>query len=200
MGAQKWTRHHLPAQTGYGFLLARGQCLRVIAPEGEQVADLIAFGRHDPTHWLCNGRTFDYNQTIYLTQGHVLYSNRSMPMLTIIADDVGRHDFLFAACSQEMFKIQYGIEEPHPNCLDNLAQALAAYGIQPHLIPTPFNIFMHVDVLPTGELQIRRPLAKPGDSVTLQAEMDLMVAVTACSAGVCNGYRHKPIDLEISRL
>lgn len=193
-----WTHHHLPPQTGYGLLLKRGQCLRIIAPAGEQTADLVAFAHDDTTEWLSNGRTFDYNGTIYLTLEHILYSNRSNPMLTIVADDVGRHDFLYAACSQEMFQIQYRIQVPHPNCLENLSQPLFTYGVRAHLIPTPFNIFMHVDVLPNGTLQIHAPQAKPGDSITLRAEMDLMVAVAACSASVCNGGRCKPIDLEVS--
>jgi uncharacterized protein YcgI (DUF1989 family) len=193
-----WTHYHLPPQTGFGLLLNRGQCLRVIAPAGEQVADLVAFGEGDTTEWLSNGRTFDYIDTIYLAQGHTLYSNRSNPMLTILADAVGRHDFLYPACSQEMFQIQYGIQLPHPNCLENLTQALFAHGVRTHLIPTPFNIFMHVEVLPTGALQIHAPQAKPGDSITLRAEMDLMLAVAACSTELCNGGRCKAIDLEVS--
>ncbi|MGI6082252.1 MAG: DUF1989 domain-containing protein [Limnochordia bacterium] len=197
MSQRPRVRHRIPAQTGYGFLLDRGQYLRVVTPTGAQVADLVAFGQHDLTHWLSNGRTFDYSGTIYLTQGHTLYSNRSEPMLTIVADDVGRHDFLYTACSQEMFCIQYGIRTPHPNCLDNLAQALAMYGVRSHMIPTPFNIFMHVDVLPTGQLQIHPPKAKPGDSIIFRAETDLVVAVSACSASVCNGGSCKPIDIEI---
>ncbi|MCG8353333.1 MAG: urea carboxylase-associated family protein [Chloroflexales bacterium] len=167
-----WARYHLPPQTGFGLKLKHGQYLRVIDPEDAQVADLIAFAQHDITECLSSGRSFDYNGAIYLSEGHVLYSNRSNPMLSILTDDVGRHDFLFAACSQEMFQIQYGIHEPHPNCLDNLTQALMRYGVR----------------------------SKPGDAIVLRAEMDLLVAVAACSAGVCNGGRCKPIDLEVSEV
>jgi len=195
-----WTRLHLPPQTGTRLLLKTGQCLRVIDPEGEQVADLVAFAYLDLTEWLSNGRTFDYNGTIYLTQGHVLYSSRSRPMLTILADDVGRHDFLFAPCSQEMFQLQYGITDPHPNCLDNLAQALQADGVQSHMIPTPFNIFMNVEIAPNGALHIHPPRSRAGDSITLRAEMDLLVAVAACSAATCNSGRCKPVDLEVSEV
>ena len=67
----------LQPQTGTAFMLAAGDTLRVIDPEGEQVADLIAFSRDARPAWLSAGRTFDYNNTVYLTTGHVLYSNRS---------------------------------------------------------------------------------------------------------------------------
>ena len=85
---------HLEPQTGTAFTLARGQLLRVIDPRGEQVSDLTAFAADDKREWLSSGRTIDYANTIYLTTGHVLYSNRSRPMFTITGADVGRHDFL----------------------------------------------------------------------------------------------------------
>ena len=98
----------LQPQTGTAFVLAAGDTLRVIDPSGEQVADLVAFSRDVPPAWLSSGRTFDYNNTVYLTTGAVLYSNRSAPMLTITDDSVGRHDFLFTPCSAETFALIYG--------------------------------------------------------------------------------------------
>lgn len=190
-------RYYLEAQTGMALEMASGQLLRVIDREGEQVADLVAFASGNLEERLSNGHSFDYNGTIYLTQGHTLYSNKSRPMLTILEDTVGRHDFLFAACSPEMFAIQYGCVEGHPNCLQNLAAALACCGVHESMIPTPFNIFMNVDVLPGGELRIHPPRSRAGDSLTLRAEMDLVVGVAACSAGTCNNQRCKPLDLEL---
>ena len=75
------TRYHLEPQTGTGFELKKGQFLRVIDPQGEQVSDLMAFARPDTSEWLSSGRSFDYNNTIYLTKSHVLYSNKSNPNL-----------------------------------------------------------------------------------------------------------------------
>ena len=78
--------------------------------------------------WLSTGRSIDYNETIYLTTGHVLYSNRSSPMLTIGRDDCGRHDLLFAPCSPEMFQKLYDFGPDHPSCFGNLAGNLASFG------------------------------------------------------------------------
>lgn len=184
-------------QSGIGFALERGAAVRVVDPLGEQVCDLIAFSRADPEEWLSSGRTLDYNNTIYLTTGHVLYSNRSQPMLTIIADSVGRHDFLYTPCSPETFAIIYKTRGHHPSCLENLASALREFGIPQDRIPTTFNIFMNVDVAADGGLTIAPPRSRPGDAITLRAEMDLIVALTACSAEMSNNYRFKPIDFEI---
>ena len=191
------TRRRIEPQSGVAFALERGRMLRVIDPQGEQVSDLIAFARGDSREWLSSGRTIDYANTIYLTTGHVLYSNRSRPMLTIVGDTVGRHDFLFTPCSADTFSIIYKSSGYHPSCFENLARGLAEFGVAADAIPTTFNIFMNVDVAPTGELTIRPPRSKPGDYIELRAEMDLVVGLTACSAEMSNNYSFKPIDFEI---
>ena len=187
----------LPPQSGTAFELAKGQQLRVIDLEGEQVADLIAFNSSDKNEWLSSGRSIDYANRIYLSKGDVLYSNRSRPMLTIVEDDVGRHDFLLTPCSPETFQIIYKNSAPHPSCFSNLASNLAPFGIAPDSIPTTFNIFMNVEIGDKGELKILPPPSKAGDSILLRAEMDLIVGLTACSAEMSNNYRFKPIGYEI---
>ena len=194
----KIARYRLEPQTGTSFSLDRGQVLRVIDPEGEQVSDLVAFAQADKSEWLSSGRSIDYNNTVYLTSGHLLYSNRSNPMFTILEDRVGRHDFLLTPCSSETFEILYkGHEGYHPSCLENLTKNLERFGILVDDIPTTFNVFMNVDILPSGELKIGPPLSEPGDFLDLRAEMDLIVGVTACSAEMSNNYRFKPIEVEV---
>jgi hypothetical protein len=190
-------RYHLEPQTGVGFLLGRGQLLKIIDPQGEQVSDLTAFTQADKSEWLSSGRTIDYANTIYLTTGHVLYSNRSRPMFSIVEDTVGRHDFLLTPCSPETFKILYDIHDYHPSCFENLAKNLAAFGITPDMLPTTFNIFMNVAVLPSGELRIDPPSSRAGDYILLRAETDLIVGVTACSAEKSNNHSFKPIDVVV---
>ena len=191
-------RVRIEPQTGYGLELKRGQILRVVDPEGEQVSDVMAFAAGDKAEKLSSGRSIDYNNTIYLTSGHVLYSSRSRPMFTILEDTVGRHDFLLTPCSPETFEILYEVHEGyHPSCLQNLAVNLGPFGIVEDDIPTTFNVFMNVAVSPSGELDIRPPLSKAGDYVELRAEMDLIVGVTACSAEKSNNYGFKPIEIEV---
>lgn len=159
----------------------------------------MAFSTVNPCDWLSSGRSIDYANTIYLSTGHTLYSSMSRPMFTILDDRVRRHDFLLTPCSQEMFRKLYGIEEARPSCFGNLVGALASFGIQPHQIPTTFNIFMNVSIDHRGELTIDSPLSRAGDFVDLRAEQDLIVGLTACSAEKSNNYRFKPIDAVIFR-
>lgn len=187
----------IPARGGVGLRLTRGQTLRVIDPIGGQSGDLMAFASGDPGEWLSNGRSFDYGGKIYFSTGDILYSNLSRPMLTITADDVGRHDFLYASCSVEMYRIQYGVEGYHPNCLDNLTRALDSIGAAPRWMPTAFNFFMNAVVQPDGRLVIEPPRSRAGDSISLRAEIDLAIGLTACSAALCNGGRAQPLAYEI---
>lgn len=176
----------IPAAGGVGVRLRRGERLRVIDPNGGQSGDLFALSA-DGTERLSNGRTFDYQGRIYLTIGDVLWSDRSRPMLTIVADDVGRHDFLYASCTVEMYRLQYGVEGDHPNCADNLGEALRSLGLDPGPPPTAFNVFMCADVGSDGTLSFQPPLSKPGDAIEFRAEMDLAVALSSCPASLCNG-------------
>jgi uncharacterized protein YcgI (DUF1989 family) len=180
-----------------GFELRQGQLLTVIDAEGVQVADLLAFSLDDPREVISNGRTFDYEETIRLTTGNRLWSNRSKVLLTIEADTVGSHDFLLTPCSEDTFRHFYPDQPVHRGCFGNLAAALSPWGIVPDAIPVAFNCFMNVPVDAAGRVSVLPPLSRAGDSLSLRAERDLIVGLTACSAYASNGGSFKPIDYRI---
>jgi uncharacterized protein YcgI (DUF1989 family) len=184
-------------QSGRGFKMKRGDVLRVTDPEGEQVSDLFAFRDGDHACSLSSGRSIDYASKIFLTTGDTLWSNDSQPMFTIVKDDVGRHDFLLTPCSQEMFEILYKHRGHHPSCFENLKNAFEPFGITQERISTSFNIFMTVDVGADGAVTVSPPTSKTGDCIELRAEMDLICALTACSAEGSNNGTFKPIDFEV---
>lgn len=188
----------IPPRSGVSFILEKGSRLEIVDIEGEQVSDFICYNLHNKAEYLSNGRTIDYAETIYLTKGHSFYSNRSNIMFKMIEDTVGKHDFLLTPCSAEMFRIIYGHTDPHRGCFGNLCEVLKKYGIEPDTIPTCFNIFMNVPVAEnTGKVCVLPPLSKSGDYVVLEAEMDLIVGMTSCSAGMSNNYSFKPIGYKI---
>src|SRR3954453_18659152 len=165
------TRHEIPPRSGTAFTLDKGDRLTVIDPRGEQVADLLAFARADLDEVISSGRTLDYASCIYLTTGDPIYSNRSNVLLRIVADTVGRHDFLLTPCSADTFRIIYGDQHPHRGCFGNLAAALEPYGIVPDRIPVAFNCFMNGPVDgATGALRVDPPLSRAGDYITFEAE------------------------------
>ncbi len=188
----------IPVRSGTAFRIDAGDVLTVIDPRGGQVADLLAFNAADLDEVISSGRTLDYAETICLTTGHTLYSNRSRPMLTIVDDQVGRHDFLLTPCSVDTFRHFYPDEPEHRGCFGNLADALAPHGIVADRIPVAFNCFMNVSVDGgTGRLSVLPPISKAGEHIRFRAEMDLVIGLTACSAFASNGGSFKPIHYRI---
>ncbi|NJW53084.1 DUF1989 domain-containing protein [Salinimicrobium oceani] len=186
-------------QTGAAFKLQKGQKLKVTDPQGEQVSDMVLFNAEDPREKISSGKTLDFEESILITKGDWLWSNRSNKMMKILEDTNGRNDFLLAPCSPETFKIMYNNPEYHPSCFENLYTNLAPFGIEPDDVPTAFNIFMNVQFDQNGKLSVDPPLSKAGDYVLFEAEMDLIVALTACSAEDSNNGSFKPIHYEILR-
>ena len=188
----------IPPRSGVSFILKQGQQLEITDIQGEQVSDLICYNAHDKDEYLSSGRTLDYAETIFLTKGHSFYSNRSNVMFRIIEDTVGRHDFLLTPCSADTFRIIYGHDQPHRGCFGNLCEALKKYGISPDQIHTSFNIFMNVAIDETsGKLTVLPPNSKSNDHIIIEATMDLIVGLTACSAEMSNNYSFKPIGYRL---
>jgi len=188
----------IPPRSGTAFILKTGQRLKIVDIQGEQVSDLICYNLQDKAEYLSSGRSIDYAETIFLTTGNLFYSNRSNIMFDLEEDTVGKHDFLLTPCSADTFRILYGDSDPHQGCSGNLTMALKEYGICSDEIPVCFNIFMNVSVdSETGKIHVLPPKSRAGDFVIIKAQMDLIVGMTACSAGMSNNYSYKPIGYTI---
>lgn len=189
--------HTIQKQTGAAFLLNKGSLLKVSDPQGEQVSDMVLFNAADIREKISSGKTLDFENTILITKGHHLWSNRGRKIMEILEDTNGRNDFLLAPCSPDTFEILYNNPHYHPSCFENLHTNLAQFNIQPDDIPTAFNIFMNVQFAADGQLSVDPPQSKAGDYVLFEAKIDLIVGLTACSAEQSNNYSFKPIEYEI---
>lgn len=185
-------------QSGVAFTINKGEILTVMDPLGQQVSDMVLFNRHDKKEKISSGKTMDFEESILISQGNFLWSNRSNKMMEIKQDTNGRNDFLLAPCSPETFKIMYNNHDDHPSCLNNLHVNLLPYAIDLDDIPTAFNIFMNVQFDTKGKLEVLPPTSKSGDYIQFIAVMDLIVGLTACSAEDSNGGSFKPIHFEVT--
>lgn len=192
---QKW---RIPPTQWLGFKLSKGQVVRVTDVEGEQVADLVAYHENDIRERLDPGVTMDALHKLKVKPGDKLYTNTYKPMLTIVTDQVGQHDFINPACRSEMYEILYN-KKGHSSCYHNLNLAIAEFAISAPDQHYPVNLFMNTVIHQSGEITVERPLSKAGDYIELRAEMDLVIAVSACpcSESPCNGFMCTPIDVEI---
>ena len=190
---------YIPKETGKAFTAKAGQVVRIICEEGAQTADFNAFCLQDPSEHFWSGRTRTV-QGSHLTTGDRLWSTepKMRPMFTIIADTVDHqplpdgavsHDLLYARCSARSWQLQTGLHE-HSNCNSNMILALDAVGFSSSYVHDAFNIFMTTGIDEQRRLFYREPDAKIGDYVELLAEIDTMIAISACPAG-CNGSVNK---------
>jgi len=191
------TFRRLSPQTGTAFTMQPGEYLEIVDPTGAQVADVTAFASDDRGERFSAGRTLDYNETLTPTTGHLLYSNRSRPLLRIMHDDVGCHDVLLAPCSERMFELLRGVSK-HPSCHGNLTHALEPFGINADDIDATFNAFMNVAVTPGRRIEISAPPSRAGDRIVFRAEREIIVGITACSSEHTNGGVCKPIDYRVA--
>ncbi|HEY2492137.1 MAG TPA: urea carboxylase-associated family protein [Paenibacillus sp.] len=188
----------IPAQEGRGFRLKHGEIVKVIDVEGQQVADFVAFVASNITERLDPTVTMDVLRSIHVKPNDILYSNVYRPLLTIIEDKVGRHDFFNSACRPEMYGFLYDQPE-HTSCYHNLNDSLAEFGIQQPHQHYSFNLFMNTVIDSQGNIQVKAPLSTAGDYISLRAEMDLIIAISACPCqeSDCNGTHCTPIRVEI---
>ena len=189
----------IPRCEASAFEVSKGQVLRVIAIEGKQVGDMTALSLHDFREKFnsivtnsANGRSF-----IKATK---LYSGPPglNVMLTVVDDKVGTH-WIHGRCTRQMYKLLHGLEH-HRNCHDNITESLRPYGITEYEVPfDTFNIFMKGHVDDNGHYIFEPPLAEKGDYIDFLAEMDLLVAISACPQDLTsvNDFSPKPLKVEI---
>jgi uncharacterized protein YcgI (DUF1989 family) len=117
-------------------------------------------------------------------------------MLSIVDDDCGVHDLLFAPCNHWILE-EYGQSDDH-GCRENLAEALSRWDIPSHLIQEPMNVFMRTTVTNHNHVDVREPISEPGDTVSYRATTDTVVGVSACAAeGTVNTDTAGPIELKV---
>jgi hypothetical protein len=186
------------AQTGTAMVLHPGDVLRVVDPRGKQVADLALYCSDNLTDSFSPGRTIDYNESIRISCGDVLYSNESTPLARVIDDTVGVHDMLLSPCSTEMFARRG--EFAHPSCHANLSTALRPFGIKSRMVTATLNVFMDVRVDAEGRIRVHPPASNAGDAFAIVALRELLIGLAACASEKTNDGLCKAIAYELQRM
>ena len=195
----------IPAGRGHAFLVPRGAVLRIHLVEDRQVGDCCFFNANDHREVFHVGQSWALN--VMLGTGNAksfrhFYSKppRENVMLTVLEDTVRNHwGNMGGRCSKRLYELRDG-DRDHRSCQENLAEALAPFGVSGDDIVDIFNVFMNVEVRPDGSFTILPPLAKKGDYIDLRAEMDVLAAVSACPAdrNATNDGRAKPLGVTVS--
>ncbi len=170
----------IPARSGAAHRMKKGQVLKVVNTHGSQVVDFWAFSEEDLGECMSMEHSRATLQRIIPKVGDTMVTNRRRPILTIVEDtSPGVHDTLIAACDVYRYQL-LGCKGYHDNCTDNLGRALEAMGLKRVLTPSPFNLFMNIPVTRDNAVSFEPPVTKPGDAISFLAEMDAVVAFSAC--------------------
>ncbi len=186
----------IPARKGKAALLRKGQRVRVINTYGSQVVDTWAFNVVDLREFMSMEHSRAHLLRVIPKVGDALLTNRRRPVLTLAEDSSpGIHDTVIAACDRYRYEL-LGCKGYHDNCTDNLAAALAELGMAPPETPSPLNLFMNIPIRADGSLSFEPAVSKPGDAVMLCAEIDCVVAFSACPQDIIpiNGLARRPTD------
>ena len=179
------------ARSPWSGVVPAGGNLAITDLSGNQAVDCLLYDAADRAERYCAHTTMAAQGNIFLTKGTVLLSNEGRPLLTIVADDCGRHDTIGGACSQESNTLRYGHHTKHQHaCVENFLLEGSKWGLGKRDLVSNINWFMNVPVEPDGTMGIVDGISAPGLRVACRAERDVLVLISNCPQinNPCNGF------------
>ena len=204
----------IPPFSGAGMVVKRGHAFRVVDVDGPQVADVAFWSADDPREAFRQPRTFAIEGWMVRPYTR-LWSDVPWfrPLATCIDDTVvlqpptdgwHHHAAIGAHCAPEMYEFRSGRTGLN-GCHQNFLQAIQPFNMGEEHIGDNLNVHQKRRVDPvTGRCYVMAGDARPGDYIEFYAEVDLLVAVSACPCGDggASGSRQdeipqRPVALEV---
>ncbi len=192
----------VPACAPWSTVVRAGDELEIIDLHGNQAVDCLLYSAADHADRYSAQATITAQRNIFLTTGSVLRTDIGTALMTVVADEVGNHDTIAGACSQESNTLRYGHHTRHQHaCVENFLVEAMRWGLGKRDLVSNINWFMNVPVEADGTLGIVDGLSAPGKKVTLRAEIDTLVLVSNCPQinNPCNGFDPTPVRMVVSR-
>ncbi|XP_059474201.1 uncharacterized protein LOC132195919 [Neocloeon triangulifer] len=183
----------VPARDGRAWRMQKGDLCRISVPIGPQVGDLNMWNANNPAEHFYNGKTRQIHAA-HLTVGDRLWSclPNLNPMATIVGDSIkygideegaGIHDVIGTRCDQYTARLISGLEVTS-SCHQNLTKAAAEFGLGEENVHDVLNVFMCTGFRKTDHKYFCKPTpARKGDFLEFAADMDVIVALSACPQG-----------------
>ena len=195
----------IPAKFAKAFCVKSNDTLKLINTYGTQVVDCWAINSENLDEYMCMETSRVWSQRLNPIVGDTFVTNRRNPILTIVEDtSPGVHDTFMAACDLKRYEL-LGVKNYHRNCADNLIEALKKENVfLKNAILASFNIFMNIQVQSDRiTLKTLPTVSKPGDSITLRAEMNSYVIFSSYPQDIVkiqgrNDNEPKSVNVEIT--
>ena len=195
----------IPARYGRAFVVKRGQVFRIFPMEDGQVGDCVFYNAGDTKEWFHVGQSWAINGILGTGTAKSFKHFYSKPprenvMLTTLADTYANHwGNMGGRCSAKLYALRDHILGGHRSCQENLAEALAPFGLTGDDVMDVFNVFMNVELHADGSFTILPSRVTKDDYIELRAEMDVLAAVSACPADTSptNSGKSRPLGIRI---
>jgi urea carboxylase-associated protein 2 len=164
-------------------LIARGTRLRLIDLEGDACASLLLFNAATPTERLNIADTVKVQWDAYPSAGSLLLSDMGRVLASLEQDDAGTHDAFCGASNAASNQRRYGDGRnsgAYPNARDRLLLGAAKHGLGRRDVHPCINLFKGVRIGADGTIVPQIGPFVPGRSLTLRAEMDVILVVANC--------------------
>jgi urea carboxylase-associated protein 1 len=191
----------VPARAPWSSVVPAGHVLTIVDLGGNQAVDCLLYAADDTAERYSAPDTIAAQGSLFLTTGSVLLSCEGRPLMTVVADDVGRHDTIGGACSKESNTLRYGHHTRHQHaCVENFLREGAKWGLGKRDLVSNINWYMNVPVEEDGTLGIVDGLSSPGLTLALRAEVDTLVLVSNCPQvnNPCNGFDPTPVRMIVT--
>ncbi|KCH86477.1 urea amidolyase associated protein UAAP2 [Mycobacterium tuberculosis] len=191
----------VPRRSPWSAVVRAGQELTIVDLEGNQAVDCLLYDAHDTSVRYSASDTIAAQRNVYLVAGSVLRAGTGDPLMTLVHDEVGRHDTIGGACSKESNSLRYGHHTVHQHaCVENFLAEGARRGLGKRDLVSNINWYMNVPVEADGALGIVDGISSPGLSLTLRAERDVLVLVSNCPQvnNPCNGFDPTPVRMIVT--
>ncbi|XP_058818135.1 uncharacterized protein LOC131681396 [Topomyia yanbarensis] len=184
----------VPRKSAGTWKMLMNDLCRVTLNEGPQVGDLNMWNLQNPREHFYSGKTRQLHAS-HLKAGDRLWSclPHLRPMATFVADSLADygidkdggalHDVIGTRCDDYTFKLITG-RDRFGSCHSYLREAIKEHGLDESYVHDVWNIFMCTGFTRDTHQYFCKPSpARKGDYIEFVAEMDLLVALSACPQG-----------------
>jgi urea carboxylase-associated protein 2 len=181
-GAMLWAE--TIAAGGYAAKrLARGARIELTDLSGDACVSMLAFNAEQPVERLNVADTLKVQWNAYLGAGKLVLTDMGRVIFSILEDEAGTHDAFCGASNAASNARRYGEGDnwgPNPNARDRFMLALAKFGLARKDIHPCINWFKGTRITEDGTVNFEGGPFAAGRSLTLRAEMDVIVAFANC--------------------
>jgi urea carboxylase-associated protein 2 len=163
--------------------LHRGARLCLTDLGGDGCVSMLVFNAERPSERLNAADTVKVQWNAYLGAGRLLLSDMGRVLMALLEDTAETHDTFCGASNERSNGLKYGDGSnwgTRPNARDRLILAAAKFGLERRDVHPCINWFKGVHVADDGTTVLNHGPFAPGRTLTLRAEMNLLVLVANC--------------------